>query len=483
MSACNPSHPNCLKQGPTSGARFCAGCGRSATEVAADTSVVAPAAVESDLGNPLVIQELDVVSDVDDVGGSAVSFEAADSPDDFVFADSSPDSDEYSDDSDSSPSTLSDAADQVSTVGVSGSDSDTAHSDNSTVVLPAGLGGGLLNIASPSAAPAAPSVSLQDALVQLQRWAGKWQVLSDPYVSGLSAAISKRDDLTMWASLSPRENLPRPSATAKFGLLSFVGKMLTLVRNVLVFVPVALTWFAIGKASEAYGQFTQDNPDTPLNFLQFWQSGEYGGKQYLSAFWHIGDVARFDALLIGLIVVLTLVVGAIAGQVERSETKFEVASESERLALSFVLSNALHGRRSASPESIGESLAEALNDLTQAARDVNDVAARLERATVGVDTLGPKLDVLNQHTDRLVGQSVQSITASMSALVTSVGQLNVAVSSNVTQVFADATANLEEVSAQFSRIAASMEVGAAQLREDLEHISRNLGTGNRGNRQ
>jgi predicted amino acid-binding ACT domain protein len=68
-------------------------------------------------------------------------------------------------------------------------------------------------------------------------------------------------------------------------------------------------------------------------------------------------------------------------------------------------------------------------------------------------------------------------------LVTSVGQLNGAVSSNVTQVFADTTANLEEVSAQFSRIASSMEVGVAQLREDLEHISRNLTTGNRGNRQ
>jgi ABC-type transporter Mla subunit MlaD len=226
--------------------------------------------------------------------------------------------------------------------------------------------------------------------------------------------------------------------------------------------------------------FTQDNPDTPLNFLQFWQSGQYGGKEYLSTFWHIGDVARFDALLIGLIVVLTLVVGAIGAQRERSESKFEMAVDRERTALGLTLANALHGRRSASPESIGESLAEALNDLTQAARDVNDVAARLERATVGMDTLGPKLDVLNQHTDRLVGQSVQSITASMSALVSSVSQLNGAVATNVTQVFADATANLEEVSAQFSRIAASMELGAAQLREDLEHISRQVG--NRGNR-
>jgi len=467
MSTCNPSHPNCLKQSPVSGTRFCAGCGRSAADIASEVSaLVTPAA---DVSDPLLVQPLDVVSD--------------DGLDAVAFADSSPDVEE--------PPVVPATTDVVvasqpgSGDDDSGSDSETTDNDASTVIaLPDSLGGGLVGITTPVGGSSPPSVSLQAALTQLQRWATKWECQQDPYVVGLTKAISQRDDLTMWASLSPREHLPRPTSKAKLGALYSVGRVLTLVRNVLVFVPVAITWYAIGKATEAYGQFTRDNEDTPLNFLQFWQSGEYppGGKQYLSTFWHIGDVARFDAFLIGLIVILTLAVGGIGARSDRAEAKFEEEVDSERLSLSFVLANALHGRRSASPESIGESLAEALNDLTQAARDVNDVAARLERATVGVDTLGPKLDVLNQHTDRLVGQSVQSITASMSALVASVGQLNSAVSSNVTQVFADATANLEEVSAQFSRIAASMEVGAAQLRDDLEHINRQLGTGNRGNR-
>jgi len=467
MSNCNPSHPNCLKQNPVSGTRFCAGCGRSAADIASEVSAASPSA--GNISDPLVVQALDVVSD--------------DGIDGVVFADSNPDVAE--------PLVVAAATDNSlilpSTSGDGGVGSPTTTSDDgaaAAVALPSTLGGGVINIVTPATGPTAPSVSLQSALARLQGWATKWECQQNPYVAGLTQAISQRDDLTMWASLSPHEHLPRPTSAKKFGALNFISRTLTLVRNVLVFVPVAITWYAIGKASEAYGQFTRDNKDTPLNFLQFWQSGEYppGGKQYLSEFWQIGDVARFDALLIGLIVLLTLVVGALVVGGDRSEAKFEEEVESERLALSLVLANALHGRRSASPESIEESLAEALNDLTQAARDVNDVAARLERATVGVDTLGPKLDVLNQHTDRLVGQSVQSITASMSALVSSVGQLNSAVSSNVTQVFADATANLEEVSAQFSRIAASMEVGVAQLRDDLEHINRQLGTGNRGNR-
>ena len=462
MSNCNPTHPNCLEQKPVSGVRFCAGCGRSAADISIQVSANT-ASTSTDGTDPWLVQDLDVVSD-DDFGsvnsdGANDTAVQLDEIDDVVFADAS-----------------ADVGEPVVVV--------VGDADDSLVTgfVPPSPVGGTTNLNTSVATQASPSLSLQAALTQLEGWATKWDCRQDPYVAGLTQAISQRDDLTMWASLSSRDHLPRPSSASRFEVLSLVGRMLTLVRNVLVFVPVAITWYAIGKATEAYGQFTDDFKGTELNFLQFWQAGEHGGKQYLSSFWHIGDVARFDALLIALIVILTLVVGAIGAQSDRSERKFDEEVESERLELSFVLANALHGRRSASPESIGESLAEALNDLTQAARDVNDVASRLERATVGVDTLGPKLDVLNQHTDRLVGQSVQSITTSMSALVSSVSQLNSAVSTNVTQVFADATANLEEVSAQFSRIAASMEVGAAQLREDLEHINRQLGTGNRGSK-
>jgi hypothetical protein len=474
MSACNTSHPSCLKQNFSADIRFCAGCGRASSEITSELAAeVNTNGNQNDVHEPALVQLLDVVSDEQsgedfasdssvDVDTSIEKFDAA------VFADADPDA------------LGSDSAvvdDQVVTVGPQDAQDDADGMQGHVAATVSSM--------SPSASHmglTTPSVSLQGALSELESWANKWDCKADPYVVGLTRAISQRDDLTMWASLSPREHLPHPRPTGNSGALDLVVRILALVRNVLVFVPVAITWYAIGKATEAYALFTDENPGVGLNFLQFWQNGGFEGREYLAKFWHIGDVAQFDALLIALIVVLTLLVGGLTAQRERSNSKFEDSVDAERARLGFVLANALHGRRSASPESIGESLAEALNDLTQAARDVNDVAARLERATVGVDTLGPKLDVLNQHTDRLVGQSVQSITTSMSALVASVGQLNSVVSGNVTQVFADATANLEEVSAQFSRIAASMEIGAAQLRQDLDEINKHLGTGSRTNR-
>ena len=474
MSFCNPSHPNCLKQNFSADIRFCAGCGSASSEITSELAAeVNTNGNQNVVHEPALVQLLDVVSDEQsgedfasdssvDVDTSIEKFDGA------VFADADPDA------------LGSDSAavdDQVVTVGPQDAQDDADGMQGHVAAT--------VSIVSSSASQmglATPSVSLQGALSDLESWANKWDCKADPYVVGLTRAISQRDDLTMWASLAPREHLPHPRPTGNSGALDLVVRILALVRNVLVFVPVAITWYAIGKATEAYALFTDENPGVGLNFLQFWQNGGFEGREYLAKFWHIGDVARFDALLIALIVVLTLLVGGLTAQRERSNSKFEDSVDAERSRLGFVLANALHGRRSASPESIGESLAEALNDLTQAARDVNDVAARLERATVGVDTLGPKLDVLNQHTDRLVGQSVQSITTSMSALVASVGQLNSVVSGNVTQVFADATANLEEVSAQFSRIAASMEIGAAQLRQDLDEINKHLGTGSRTNR-
>jgi hypothetical protein len=330
--------------------------------------------------------------------------------------------------------------------------------------------------------PYVPPVALADAMIALQSWAFKWDTLGDPYVSGLMHAVSRRDDLTMWASLNPLEYLPTPRVKRQARLLHRLVQTLGAARNILVFIPVALTWFAISKATGAYGTFRTDFPELNLNFLQFWQSGAYNEKTYLSEFWRIGDVARLDALLIALIVIATMIIGILGERLSVTTESFEATTGIERMSVGFLLAQALHGRRQASPESIGESLAEALNDLTQAARDVNDVAARLERASAGVESLTPKLEVLNTHTERLVNQTAASISGAVNGLVNSVSGLNAAVSGNVTQVFADASANLEEVSQQFARISASVELGTAQLRADLDELHQQLSKIARGGR-
>ena len=46
----------------------------------------------------------------------------------------------------------------------------------------------------------------------IQSWAQENDLLADPYISGLSNAVSNRKNLPMWASLNPLEYLPHAPA-------------------------------------------------------------------------------------------------------------------------------------------------------------------------------------------------------------------------------------------------------------------------------
>ena len=118
-------------------------------------------------------------------------------------------------------------------------------------------------------APAAPSYN--QAMQTMNEWATKWNVADDPYVAGLNAAVARRDNMTMWASLDPTDMLPTPEIQSG-RLLSRIARVLTVARNVLVFVPVALTWWAIQHATDAFGNWAKGRNED-VNFLQFWQDG------------------------------------------------------------------------------------------------------------------------------------------------------------------------------------------------------------------
>ena len=108
----------------------------------------------------------------------------------------------------------------------------------------------------------------------LQSWAEQYQLSDDPYVAGLTAAVSNRKNLPMWASLNPLEYLPHAKVRSN-PQLHLVTLIMTIARNALVFLPVALTWFAISKATSAFATYTANNTLQVVNFLDFWENG-YG---------------------------------------------------------------------------------------------------------------------------------------------------------------------------------------------------------------
>jgi len=138
-----------------------------------------------------------------------------------------------------------------------------------------------------AAASSAPLINL------LKSWSIQHKFQDDTYVSGLLEALETEENLEVWASLDPLDYLPTPSDKSNDIFLRF-NLGLTIVRNALVFLPVALTWYAISKASAAFAVYTANNTLTVSNFLDFWENG-YG---VLAEEWSLSHIATLDFQII-----------------------------------------------------------------------------------------------------------------------------------------------------------------------------------------
>ena len=318
-----------------------------------------------------------------------------------------------------------------------------------------------------SQAPNAPSYN--QAMQTMNEWATKWNVADDPYVAGLNAAVTRRDNMTMWASLDPTDMLPTPEIRSG-QLMSRIARVLTVVRNVLVFVPVALTWLAIQNATDAFGKWAEGK-DAQVNFLQFWQNG----SGVLADKYRIQNIAKVDFYLIALIVVATLVASLLESRAKATVSVLEKSADRERLFVGLKIAEALQGNKTASPESITESLAFALNDLSQAARDVSLAAARMEVASVGVESLTPRVESLNKQVGELNQRFGKDVVGSVDSLVSSVSTLGVTLGGDMQKYLLDVVAGLEGLEELINKRGVSVEFGTKQLRDDVDALHKRIG--------
>jgi uncharacterized protein YoxC len=333
-----------------------------------------------------------------------------------------------------------------------------------------------------------PSVSSRETAQRgLRTWAKRHKVDDVPYVKGLLAALPNDENMSMWAARDPFQYLPFASPTPGRALTR-IARIVEVVRNCIVFVPVALTWLAISFATGAFAKFVEDEPN--LSFLQYWESGGEGfsSDHTLGHVWRIGSIAFIDFVLIAGIVVMTLAASVVRTVGARRNEAAQAVADFEREEVAISLAIALAGKRSATPETIAESIAKVLNNLTDAVRQVNGATERLNQtakgvleASAGVSGLGAKMDSLsessNQLGDRLEGVSAQisgEISRSVNELGRAVNEFKSAVTSDTeralqtvanfrTEVSNDATRALEAV----ARLSESLQVETSQALETI----------------
>jgi len=273
---------------------------------------------------------------------------------------------------------------------------------------------------------------LHDEISQkLSQWASRNGVESDHIVQSLLQDFADEDNLAIWAGMDPFEYLPQPYPTVGKKFFNW-AKQFANIRNVLVFIPVAITWEAVSKATEAFAKFVETNNATTVNFLEFWQNG----YDVLPAFWTISHVASLDFAIILGVIVLSLVStyfntrGSKINKVEVNQL------EAERLEMALALKMYLYSMREIDKNNVEEgisssvaALLSATSSLSKSAKQLSGVVSELENSVPGINAFG---DRLGKESENLVKQ-VGKLTTSLSGINTSItGELRDAVNAATT---------------------------------------------------
>jgi hypothetical protein len=180
--------------------------------------------------------------------------------------------------------------------------------------------------------------------------------------------------------MNPVEYLPQPEITEGIAIARW-ARLITLIRNVLVFAPVALTWAAVGQATTAFSVYVKENGADVVNFLDFWQNG----YEVLGEEWRISNVAFLDFVIILIVIILTIVASAFGKRASEEQAAFDIEIERERIGLAVEISSFLFDKQKATNVTMNASLAGAIAKLLNATDALEDVAKNLAKSVKKVD--------------------------------------------------------------------------------------------------
>lgn len=173
----------------------------------------------------------------------------------------------------------------------------------------------------------------------VESWANEHHFKDDRYLTGLISALRTQRDRNTWLSLDPDQYLPA-EPILKGDRTRRLVLIVNVIRNALVFLPVALTWLAISKATNAFSVFAKTNALNVINFLDFWQNG-YG---VLDKKWSIGHIATIDFQIILMVIIITITSSIITQRWQKEQDSRYSQFEKARVALSLEIT--LHAHKS-----------------------------------------------------------------------------------------------------------------------------------------
>jgi hypothetical protein len=225
-----------------------------------------------------------------------------------------------------------------------------------------------------------PAPKYSDVLVgDIKSWAQKRKVADDEYLNELIKAIEYSRNLSYWASYKQIEWLPKPKSL-KALKLSTLGRYIAIVRNVLIFLPVAITWFAIGEATRAFEIYIATGGEATANFLEFWQKGGGG----LAEEWEIGNVATTDFQIILVLILLSLISGILQNRAIKISSADKEIYEQERISLAIKIDLYLVQYKKVTPLTLTKEVAAIIDRLNNSARMIESSLVKMGNADLNM---------------------------------------------------------------------------------------------------
>lgn len=210
----------------------------------------------------------------------------------------------------------------------------------------------------------------------LEVWGRNRSVSFDFYLQGIIASLKTNEDLGRWAQYSPSDWLPKPRSH-RARKMADIGRIIAITRNVLIFTPVALTWFAIGKATRAFDEFVSTGTGTTANFLEFWQDG----KGLLAPEWRIGNVATLAFQLIIVLILLSFSSGLLQARAIRVSSRDNTRFEQERISFAVRIDEALAPYKTISNSEISQAVLRLMDKLDLSANVLLDISESLQKSS------------------------------------------------------------------------------------------------------
>ena len=296
----------------------------------------------------------------------------------------------------------------------------------------------------------------------------KWIVERSPtnahILEQLESDLRKNQRLNEWGQFALEDLLRPPRRDASRFIAHKVAAIVTFFRNLVLFIPVAVTWVAIERAAVKFSDKLELGINT--TFLEVWLNDDI--------FLTLATTAAIDAGLIGLLIVLTLVAQSFEVVADRSARQ---ADESDERDFQSVLVNVglfLHGFRSITPSALKSGLAEAVDNLRKSSEQL---AAVSEKAT---DTLSMFAQVSVNQLEPAV-RRIDAIVSALGGAATSHEQMTKLVSglqSHLGESLSLLTIRIDDLGdklkGSLSENNALLESSLRGLLQEIDAVGRNL---------